>query len=343
MGTTRLLLLSAIAVLGACADAADQAAPVEPLAVRTAPAASLMSGDEIVVTGTVRARRETVLAFTTPGRIAVLSVDEGDRVGAGQLLASLDRTQVGAAASAAQARARQATADLQRQRKLFASGWVTRSRLEAAEAAAATAQAEVRAAGFDVGAARVTAPGPGLVLRRHVEPGQIVAAGDPVVTVAESDAGFVLRVPLADADLQRVTVGQPVSVTLAALGSGPLQGQIIEIGARSDSATGTFEAEIALPLVPGLRSGLIGEARLITGTAGGGSVAVPALALFAARAGEGFVYVVDRNRARARLVRVGRVDDNRIEILSGLTPGEPVIVTGIERLRDGVPVRLTSR
>jgi RND family efflux transporter MFP subunit len=161
--------------------------------------------------------------------------------------------------------------------------------------------------------------------------------------VAEAGGGFVLRVPLADADLQRLAVGQPVSVTVAALGAEALGGRIVEIGARSDGATGTFEAEVALPFVPGLRSGLIGEARLISGTAGASTVAVPPLALFSARAGEGFVYVVDRGRARARLVGVGPVRDDRVEILRGLAPGEPVIVTGIERLRDGMPVRLTSR
>jgi RND family efflux transporter MFP subunit len=348
MLVARLLLLPIIAAVGACTgvtDGAEQhAVPSEALPVRTASASSVSGGTALSVTGTVRARRETTLAFTTAGRIATLSIDEGDRVRAGQLLASLDRTQVGAAASAAQARARQAVADLRRLRTLFDSGWVTRARLDAAEAAAGTAQAELRAAAFDVGAATVSAPGAGIVLRRHVEPGQIVAAGAPIVTIAEADHGFVLRVPIADNDLRRISIGQPASLTIAALGTAPIRGTIIEIGARSDSGTGTFEAEIALPTIAGLRSGLIAEARIAVPSAlGPGTVAVPPLALFSARAGEGFVYVAENGRARARLVAIGTVDDERVQIVRGLSPGEQVIVTGIERLRDGMPVRLVPR
>ena len=345
MTATRLLLalLAPTALLAACGEAAPQAQPTEPLPVHAVQVGQAQDGETIAATGTVHARRETVLAFTTPGRIAALTVDEGDRVRGGQLLASLDPARVGAAASSARAEARRRGADLGRLQSLYRQGWVTRTQLDAAEAAAQSAQAQVRATAFDVDAARVEAPGAGLVLRRHAEPGQIVMAGEPVVTLAEADEGFVLRVPLADRDLRRLSVGQPAAVRIGALGTPPLAGRIIEIGGRSDSATGTFEAEIALPMIEGLRSGLIGDAEIVAaGPATGTTIAVPPLAVFAARAGEGFVYVVRSGRARARLVRLGTVDDRRVEVVAGLRPGERVIVTGIDRLRNGMPVRVSG-
>lgn len=347
MAAARLAPLLFLLALAACAGAAEPTqspTAVEPLAVRVAPAMRAAGSTSITATGTVRARRETVLAFTTAGRLTALPVDEGDRVRPGQLLASLDRTQVSAGAAAAQARAQRASADLARLRTLFGQGWVTRTQLDAAQAAVGTSQAEVRAASFDVDAARVSAPSSGVVLRRHVEPGQIVAAGAPVVTLAEGDDGFVLRVPLADRDLDRLTVGQPAIVRIASLPESPLSGSIIEIGARSDGATGTFEAEIALPFAPGLRSGLIGDVELtVAGGTSAASATVPSLAVFAARAGEGFVYTVHEGRARARLVRLGRTEGAGVEVIEGLSPGEQVIVTGIERLRDGMPVRVAGQ
>ena len=76
-------------------------------------------------TGTVRLRRETPLAFLSDGRVQSVAVREGDRVQKGQVLATLDPTAIDAAANAAEARSRQASAELQRQRQLLQRGWVS--------------------------------------------------------------------------------------------------------------------------------------------------------------------------------------------------------------------------
>lgn len=337
-----------LAVLtGACGPdrpanpAADAPPLVETLVVTTASDGA----DTIRATGTVRARRETLLGFTSAGRIAAVLVDEGDRVRAGQLLARLDTDQVGAAESAARAEANRASADLARQRALFAKGWVTRARLEAAEATARSAAAQVTAARFSVDTARIVAPVDGVVLLRHAERDQVVAAGAPVVTLGEADGGYVLRVPLADRDLARVRIGAPVRVRLSALGTEAIAGSIIEIGGRGDARTGTFEAEVALPAIEGLRSGLIGDAEITaaSGTTGTAAIVVPALAIFGARADEGFVYVLRDGRVRVRLVKLGETTDAGVHMLGGLAAGERIVASGIERLRDGMAVRVAGR
>ena len=335
-------------VIGAAIPACSSAVSPRPVTtevaipVTIAVAVPASSGSSLDVSGTVRLKRETPLGFNSPGRIAAVTVREGDRVRRGQLLARLDTTSLGATAAAAAAEAARAEADYRRLAGLSAKGWVTAPRMETARAAAAAARARVAQAGFDVGLASIRAPSDGLVLRRPAEPGQMVQPGQTILILGEIAGGYVLQVPLADADLGRIENGQLAAVTIPALGPQPIAATVSEIGARGDDATGTFRIELALPAAPGLRSGLIGSARLRFGGSGPASpaVTVPATAVFAARADEGFVYVHDAasHAVRRRQVALGPLGDTAVTIMSGLKPGDSVVTSGADRLRDGLRV-----
>ena len=339
----RVVCGAALLALAACAGKTPPA-PVaeERVAVALATVEPAGGGGALDITGTVRLKRETLLGFNTPGRIAAIAAREGERVAAGELLARLDPTGLDAASSSAKADAVRAAADLKRMEALSGQGWVTRARVESAQAAAIAASSRVAQAGFDARLGRIVAPAGGVILRRAAEPGQMVAAGTPVLTLGETGSGYVLRLPVSDADLSAVRLGQLAAVTLPALSLAPVAATVSEIAARGDERTGTFQVELRLPPVAGLRSGLIGTAKLRLGGQGpaNGPVAVPAGAVFAARADEGFVYVFDAatNTVKARLVQVGEIDDRAITVTSGLKLGERVVRSGVDRLRDGAPV-----
>lgn len=317
--------------------AQNQSAKPVPVGVVTVGGAE--AGPGALVSGIVRARRESSLAFVVPGRLSKLLVNEGDRVAAGQLLAELETVEVDAGVAAARTEVARAEADLGRQRELFAKGWVAKARVDAAEASASGARAQLASRGFSQRYSRITAPAAGTVLARLGEPGQIVAAGSPVLTVSQASGGLVLRVALTDSQLTAARTGQIAQVSLPALGGVPVAARIIELGGRGDQRTGTFEAELALPPLAGLRSGMLGEARL-PAVGDVSSVAIPASAVFQARAGEAFVYVVDnKGSARTRRITLGRIDNRRVEVLSGLERGELVISKGLSRVREGVAVK----
>ncbi len=335
------MILGVSALLASCGKPAP--APVEPAAppqVRIAMVGGDTRASEVTGVGTVALQREASLGFTSAGRILRLNVNEGDRVRRGQLLAALDTTTVAADLARAQAERARAAAEYKRSETLIAQGWITRPRLENAKAALDSADAQVRAAGFQRANATIVAPGSGTVLARLAEPGQVVAAGTPVLVVGEEASGYVLRVPLSDRDAARLTRGAPAIVTLAALGDAPIKGQVVEIGGRADRATGTFAVEIGLPDDARLRSGQIGNARIVAGGAVEQVLRVPATAVFAARAGDGFVYVVDRarNRVSLRKVAIGEADDGGIRITGGLRRGELVATSRVDRLKDGMTI-----
>lgn len=331
-----VLLLSSVAACGT-----SEAPPAaKPLRVSVLTVGQEAAAPLIEAAGTAALRKEIPLGFTTPGQIARITVQEGDRVERGQVLATLDTTSVGASLEAADAERDRAGAEVARLRQLYAQGWITKARLEAAEAAARSASASVSARRFSLQTARVVAPAAGIVLSRMAEPGQIIDAGMPVVTLGDASSGFVLRVLLADRDAVRVRAGIPAEVRFDALPGTVLSGPVIEVGGRSDRGTGAFTAEIALPADPRLRSGLVGRATIATPVAGQSTrLVIPPTAVFAIRADEGFVYVVDaERRVKARRVALGPLSVAGAEVLSGVQRGEVIALSALDRLRDGAQI-----
>lgn len=335
------LTVAAAATLAACSSPTATGPKADPLPqVRIAAVDSEQQAATITGVGTVALRRETSLGFTSAGRIARLNVNEGDVVRKGQLLAALDTTTVAADLMRARAERERAAAEYRRSSALMAQGWITRLRLDNAKASLEAADANVDAAGFQTRNAAIVAPGSGTVLARLAEPGQVVAAGTPVLVIGEAASGYVLRVPLSDRDAARVRRGAPATVTLAAMDGQTVAGQVIEIGGRSDRATGTFAVEIGLPADARLRSGQIGEVSITGSGPTTTRLRVPATAVFAPRAGEGFVYVVDRatRRVKLRKVTIADAGDDGIRVTGGLARGEWIATSRVDRLSDGARI-----
>lgn len=347
---TLSLIAGCALALSACSDGGDAAAPaakdkVYPVSIAVVQPASTSS--LIIAAGTVRYRYETPLGFTTAGKIASIRFEEGDRVMPGALIAALDATQVSANLDSARAEQLRAQAELGRLQQLFEKGWVTRPQLERAEATARAATAQVSNAGFASGTSRILAPSGGIILARTAEPGQVVAAGTQIVVLGETSGGMVLRAPMIDSDIARLSPGMSARVRLSAVPGGEIEGVISEIDARANPASGAFEVTIALPANPALRSGQIGTAEFrVAAAADAVGLAVPASAVFNVRADEGFVYLLDpkTSRVRARAVQIGRVDDRELIVTGGLRPGDRIVRSGLVLLTDGAKVKpLASR
>jgi RND family efflux transporter MFP subunit len=342
--STRLLVgLLPLALLAACGE--QKAAPkkasdeIHPVQVVTVQQENLQR--TINAVGTVRYRRETPLGFTTAGKVATVRFEEGDFVKRGALLAALDTTSVGADVSVATAERNRARAEFDRMRSLYADGWVTKSRYEAAEAAVTSADARVRQAGFASGTAQLYAPSSGVVLTRNVQPGQVIAAGTPALILGEGDDGFVFRVPIVDRDASKLRVGMAAEIAIESLSGAPISATISEIDGRANEATGAFSVQFRLANRPQLRSGQIGTATIkLPAADSGGTLQIPASALFGVRTGEGLVYVVDaKSRVETRNVAIERVTDDFVIVSGGLKPGDIIVTSGLEKLRTGSKVR----
>lgn len=333
-----LALFAAVMMLAGCSETSAEDKPEEQAAI---PAATVIVRDAsqnevITAAGTVRLRRETALGFTTSGQVASVRYEEGDRVKRGAILAALDKSTVSADLESAQAELERAKAEFGRIKSLYADGWITKARLEQAEAATLSAKARVTASGFASRTAQIHAPGDGLILSRDIDAGQIVSAGQTVMVLGDTDKGFVLKVPMTDVNASRIRVGMRARVSVPAISDKPIDSVVSEKDGRADERTGSFEVSFLLPANDRLRSGQMGRVDIEVSRDHNGSVAIPATAIFGVRSGEGLVFVVDENdRVKHRNIVIGELNDDSLEIISGLKSGEVIVSRGIEKLHNG--------
>lgn len=314
------------------ADRASQA----PL-VTVIPAGRTTVTGKISATGTLAARRELPVGIAGEGgQVVQVLVEPGQWVGAGQVLAVIDRSvQVEQQASqsaqiqVAQADARLAQANLDRALRLVERGFVSRADVDRLTATRDAANARVRVAGAQLSETRartrrlnIVAPASGLVLERRVEPGQVVSSGSGVLFRLAKGGEMELLARLSEADLAKVAPG--VSATVVPVGSDKsFTGQIWQVSPVIDPQTRQGTARIALAYAPGLRPGGFASASIISGTVV--APLLPESAVLADNAGS-FVYVVGKgNKVERRAVTPGMITEGGIVIASGLTGSERVV------------------
>ncbi|HAX44668.1 MAG TPA: hypothetical protein DCY80_19185, partial [Solibacterales bacterium] len=185
------------------------------------------------------------------------------------------------------------------------------------------------------GYAEVTAPFAGIVIERKAEPGMLASPGMPILVV-EQAAGYRLEAAIEEGMLSRIRPGAAASVQLDALDKA-IDTRVSEIVPALDAMSRTFTAKLDLPASPQIRSGLFGRARFTLGERE--ALTIPAAALD--REGQlERVFVNDNGSARARLITTGARHGDRLEVLSGLTAGETILVGVDGRLHDGARIEV---
>ncbi len=339
-----LLLLSACSRGPAPAHTPSQDA--EP--VRTAPAESVEIPGSVRSVGVLEPRDEMRLSFKVGGVVDTVAVDVGDRVGRGQLLATLKRAEVDAAVNQATEAAEKARRDLDRAQRLKADEVATEEQVQDLATAYSVARSNLDAARFNARYARIEAPEDAVVQQRLVEANEVVQPGQPVLVLGGASGGWVVRAALADRDAVRVDVGDAARVSFDAFPGREFAGRVTRVGSSADPVTGTFDVEIEVA-ADGARfaRGLVARISLAIGDGGGAAnrqTVVPVTALVEAQGSTATVYVFDvaASVARRREITVGPIVGDRVVIMKGLAPGEQVITDGAAWLTDGKPVRLAG-
>jgi RND family efflux transporter MFP subunit len=322
---------------GAAAAASDAESP--PVAVGVTPAVRLLRPAEVRAGGVLEPRATADLAFQVGGRVAHVAVDEGDVVARGAVLARLDPTDYVLAHRQAELQAERAADERRRARALLDAGSIAPNDYERLDNGARQAVVGRDLAAKRLRDAALAAPFAGVVAARRIEAGATAAAGATVFTLVDLDAVHV-RVGVPEADVGALRPGQTARVAIPALGR-EVVGRVRLVGVAADAASRTYPVEVVVPNADRtLRVGMVASVAVTTG-AERAVIAVPAAAVARDPEGATRVYVHDATsgRARARRVRVGApLGDGGVEIIEGLTAGEPVVVAAQERVRDGARV-----
>jgi RND family efflux transporter MFP subunit len=353
----------AVSVLGC--DVPSESAGAEPtpvsigpsraaLRVHVAPVENGSLGAAARLSGVIAPFREATVAAEGAGRVVVRHIEPGAVVAEGDPLVSLDPEEAEIALAEARATLRSRGVDLAEARRELARGDELRAEgalsakghdglgfaVDRAASARALAAASLDRAERALAHTVVRAPFAGTVEAVEVQVGDYLMPSAPVATLADFDrvrlvAGVTAR------EAQSVRVGSGASVALPALGGEELEAEIRRVGRLADPATGTYPVELWLDNPSGrLRGGMVGKLSLLAD--GAAEVLIVPKAAVMRRGGRLAVFVVEGEgeaaRAVAREVRLGREAGSEIEVQSGVSLGEHVVIDGQFALVDGMPV-----
>jgi len=346
-----LTLAAGLALAGCGKDAPppEDVRPVNVIKVQQAP-----SAQEATYTGDVRARYETALGFRVGGKLVARNVEVGSVVKRGQVLASLDpsdfRLNIEAQRSqlaAAEADYLQARDELERYRNLFQQKFVSAAEFDRRQNAYNVAKARFEQAQAQLGVSQnqsaytaLRADQDGIVTGLSAEVGQVVAAGQEVMRVAQLDEKEVL-VSVPESRLEELRRARNVTISLWAAPDAVFKGRIREVSPAADPVTRTYAVKVTiLDPTPRIQLGMTANVSLEQG--GSASVVRLPLAALYNQGEKPAVWVVDPKTGTVALrpVSVARYTQDAVEISAGLAPGDVVVRAGVHKLTAGQKVRV---
>ena len=282
------------------------------------------------VVGTVQPKLQAVIEAKVSGRITRMPVTVGQSVKQGDVLVELATQEVQARLDQANAAFQQAELDFNRTANLRKQQAATQGEFDAAQARYNMAKATVAESEALSGYAKIVAPFDGVVARKLADEGDLAMPGKSLLEL-EGRAGLRLVADVPSLLASRVLPDAKLAVQVDTLAD-PIMGTVVEISPGADPASRTVRMKLDLPETAGLRTGQFGRLAVPVDEAAFLFVPPPALV----RRGQlEILFVAADGKAQMRLVRSGKDTPQGIEILTGLAPGESVVVEGAGTIRDG--------
>lgn len=352
----RYLCLVLLVVLGACDRSEPNAVKeVPPRVTRVVIETPQLRDIEYVLTalGSVESIYDPTVSAETSGQVHQIAVREGDTVKADQLLAALDSTLHAIESAKAEAEVRRNSVlvdnqrnEVQRLQRLDESQSVSRDKLEDEQA-----QLKILAAQRDVAnkqwerhrylesKTRITAPLDGMVTRRYISPGDYVSAGLPLFEMVSIDR-LRARIAFPEHDASRISIGMPVKLTTPAAPGEIAVGQVAAVNPQIKMHNRAVEITVEFDNPGGWLPGASTDAMLVV-EQHQQALTVSQLAMVT-RGGREVVFVVNEGQATAVPVESGWRENGWVELVSGVSAADRIVVEGAGLLSDGSQVEVES-
>lgn len=342
-----IVILSLIAVIGGLIVFNGlQGVPVEVFQVSTGNIRQYVED-----TAVVKSKKSRTIYLETSGRVAQVLVEAGDWVNQGDLLVRMDEIDLRVAEVAAQQariNSEQAARDWSKVQKLYEAGAISRTEWEQTKSAYETATAGLQGAELEQSKHKKSslfqAPLSGIILERMVEPNLVAPSGTAIFVIGGLADLEVEAEILAD-EVVKVRLGNPVEVFGKAAGDAVLKGKVVKVAPMAKNVVSSLgvnqkRVPVTIQLTEGsgmLKPGYNVDLRIVTRERLN-TIRVPLTAVFSYRDGE-YVFVVEAGKARLRKVETGIENDEAIEILKGLEPGDLALVKPDNELKEAVRVK----
>ncbi|MBX2920783.1 MAG: efflux RND transporter periplasmic adaptor subunit [Chitinophagaceae bacterium] len=300
----------------------------------------------IYASGQFSTDEETNLSFKSGGIIGRVLVKEGDAVKKGQLLATLNLTEINAAVEQASLAYQKAQRDYERAGNLYRDSVATLEQMQNAKTAMEVAKQQYASAGFNQRYAEIRAPRNGYVLKKYLNDGQYASSGTPVIQVnGAGETNWILKAGVSDYQWAAIHTGDKATVSTDALPGKLLNAVVIRKPEGVDPVSGTFIIHLKLTeqQTASIASGLFGKAAIQPSHAVA-AWAIPYDALLDGDASQGYVFVTNDNVTAQKVkVQVEKIESGKVIIASGLENAKSLIVSGSAYLDNGSAIKVIAQ
>jgi membrane fusion protein, multidrug efflux system len=321
--------------------------PVDEAAIAVS-LASVKSGDyslPVISSGLISTETESRLSFKIPGIISKIFVKEGESVTKGQLLATLDLTEIDAQLAVAKNSLEKSKRDLDRGQRLYKDSAATLEQIQNLQSTFDVASESFRITSFNRQYAMIHAPASGKVIRKFVNEGELANPGSVVLMVNTSaQNNWIVRVGLPDIDWVRVKRGDPATITTDAYPGVTFDGTVNAINEGADAVNGLYQAEVSIkPNGKKLASGLFARVN-ITPSGKNQNTSIPIEAIVEGNGKRAFVFIAnpDGKTVKKIPVTVGYLTDTEAIINSGLDGVAEVVTRGSAFLTENSTITISQ-
>ncbi len=293
--------------------------------------------------GIIKPIKTSNISFQVAGDITNLPVSLGDYVKKGQLIAAIDPSLYQAQFNANKAQVNLAKENFERINNVFQKGSIAEIRMLEAKSNYEQAQSALNAASKNLNHTNLTAPFNGYISHKFMESGHVASPGMPVVELIDL-SNVQAIISLSDQEVNHYKTGSEASIYVPTLNQ-TFSGTLTEIAVQSESRTPVYTAKITVNnpdflLKPGMTCTNVIENTANKATTQNFKLPVDVVSL--TNEGQNFVYVVNtkNNKAQRKIVEIGKLYNDGIEIKSGLTKGDKVIISGYHKLTNNTPVKI---
>ena len=343
MGTRNLIILLIILLLSACKNRETKTASDETVRVRLADVRAGTISIPVHSSGVLVSSEEFKLSFKTSGIVSKIYVKEGELVKKGDLLASLNLSEINANVNQAKNGYDKALRDYKRAENLYRDSVATLEQKQNASTALDVAKSTLDILQFNLEHSRIMAPDNGIILKQLVKENELVSSGYPVFLFGSSGKFWKVKTALSDKDIVKINPGDSASVFVDAYPGKKFSAVVNQIGGMSNPYTGTYEIEMALqPTDFKMASGFIAGVDLFPSVKKTYSM-IPVESVVEADGNHGYVYILTGTMT-VQKVRINiETIIGSMAAVNGLPEGTAEVVSeGAAYLKNGMDVNVVK-
>lgn len=339
------IFLLSVLLTTSCKEEKKESKPFETadvIAVKTAAVESLALGSSINASGLVTTENETTYSFKIGGVVSGVFVEEGQFFRKGQLLATLDETEIRAGLNQSDLNVQKNERDYKRATNLYKDSVYTLEQVQNTRTGLDIARRQKDAVAFNARYAKIYATADGFVSQKVVNKGEIVGPGSPVLLINETshNNNYLLKVGLTDTEWASVKIGQKAVVTLDGYPDKRFEAFVFRKSQAADRAIGSFQVELKLIMNDSKPAvGMFGKADINTDQSED-LIVIPYNSLLEADGNKAFVYVITNNKVKKRPVTIARFENDKVFLKDGLQKGDKIAISNSAYLNEQSTIKI---